>query len=334
MVLAREGAAAIGDLRYYADVKPEAFDTPIAAAQLGAALASYGDQTRADAMFARAARMFASTLGRDEEQVWRADYGTHLRDGAALLALATEAGSTAIPADTLSDAVAAGIAGRNLSTQEATWALLATNALIDRPGAEGFTIDGAPVSGPLVRMLEDQTAGGAAMRIANGSGAEATVTLTTFGVPSEPEPASGNGYQITRSYYDLEGAPVDPSAVIQGDRLVAVLEVTPYAGGAARLIVDDPLPAGFEIDNPNLIRAGDISALDWVGSLEDTRMTEFRQERFVAAVDWSDSNPFRLAYIVRAVSPGSFHHPAASVMDMYRPDYRARTDAGRLTIAE
>ncbi len=48
MVLAREGAAAVGDLRYYADVKGDAFDTPMAAAQLGAALASYGDQTRAD----------------------------------------------------------------------------------------------------------------------------------------------------------------------------------------------------------------------------------------------------------------------------------------------
>ena len=32
--------------------------------------------------------------------------------------------------------------------------------------------------------------------------------------------------------------------------------------------------------------------------------------------------------MVRAVSPGSFHHPAASVEDMYRPAYRARTDAG------
>lgn len=334
MVLAREGAAAIGDLRYYADVKAEAFDTPMAAAQLGAALAAYGDQTRADAMFTRAARLVAQSLGQPEPQVWRADYGTHLRDGAALLALATEAGSTAIPGEALADAVAAGIAGRNLSTQEATWALLATNALIDRPGAEGFTVDGAPVTGPLVRMLEDQTTGGAATQIANGSGTEATVALTTFGVPSEPEPAGGNGYQITRSYYDMEGASVDPTAVAQGDRMVAVLEVTPFSGGEARLVVDDPLPAGFEIDNPNLIRAGDISALDWVGTVDETRMTEFRQDRFVAAVDWSGTNAFRLAYVVRAVSPGSFHHPAASVMDMYRPDYRARTEAGQVTVAE
>ena len=55
MVLAREGAAAIGDLRYYADVKGDAFATPTAMAQLGAALAAYGDQPRADAMFRRAA---------------------------------------------------------------------------------------------------------------------------------------------------------------------------------------------------------------------------------------------------------------------------------------
>ena len=51
MVLAREGAASMGDLRYYADVKGADFATPLAAAQLGAALASYGDPTRADQMF-------------------------------------------------------------------------------------------------------------------------------------------------------------------------------------------------------------------------------------------------------------------------------------------
>ena len=38
------------------------------------------------------------------------------------------------------------------------------------------------------------------------------------------------------------------------------------------------------------------------------------------------------AYILRAISPGSFHQPAATVEDMYRPDYRARTEAGRRAI--
>ena len=52
------------------------------------------------------------------------------------------------------------------------------------------------------------------------------------------------------------------------------------------------------------------------------------------AVDRYDNTPFRLAYVVRAVSPGVFHHPAASVEDMYRPDFRARSEIGTITISE
>ena len=37
--------------------------------------------------------------------------------------------------------------------------------------------------------------------------------------------------------------------------------------------------------------------------------------------------------MMRAVSPGSFHHPAAVVEDMYRPDFRARTNVGRVVVA-
>ncbi|MFN0115047.1 MAG: alpha-2-macroglobulin family protein [Paracoccaceae bacterium] len=333
MVLAREGAAAIGDLRYYADVKGDAFDTPIAAAQLGAALASYGDQIRADAMFARAATLIATRLTTPEAQILRADYGTNLRDATALLALASEAGSTVAEDGRLGEAVASGLATRSLSTQEATWALLATRALIDRPGAEGFTLNGTAVTGPFVRVLDAATLAAPQM-VTNGTNRSQTLTLTTFGVPTEPEPADGNGYTITRHWYTLEGAEVDPASVRQGTRLVAVVDVTPYAGGEARLIIDDPLPAGFEIDNPNLLQAGDIAALDWLTTVEGTRMTEFRQDRFLAAVDWYGSQPFRLAYIVRAISPGVFHLPAATVMDMYRPDYRARTAAGTVTVTE
>jgi uncharacterized protein YfaS (alpha-2-macroglobulin family) len=332
MVLAREGAAAVGDLRYFADVKAEAFDTPIASAQLAAALASYGDQRRADAMFNQAARLVAARAAETELQVWRADYGTRLRDATALLALASEAGSTAIDAEGLSNAIASDMIGKPLSTQEATWALLATHALIDRTGTGGFTVNGARADRPVIALSEADAA--TPQSITNGTGKSATVTLTTFGVPAEPEPASGRSYTIARSYYTMEGDPVDIATVAQGSRLVAVIEVTPHGDGEARLIINDPLPAGFEIDNPSLLRAGDIAALPWLDTVEDTRMTEFRQDRFLAAVDWTSKDAFRLAYILRAISPGSFHHPAATVEDMYRPDYRARTDAGRVTVTE
>ena len=96
----------------------------------------------------------------------------------------------------------------------------------------------------------------------------------------------------------------------------------------------DPLPAGFEIDNPNLMSAGSTSELSWLDALNEVAHSEFRQDRFITAVDWSSDQPFKLAYVVRAVSPGTFHHPAASVEDMYRPDFRARSETGAVTITK
>jgi hypothetical protein len=328
LVLAREGEAAIGDLRYYADAKGGDFATPLAAAQLGAALAAYGEQVRADAMFARAVALLMPRLGDETDHLWRADYGTNLRDAAGLLALGAEAGTQVIDRDALASRLAA--ADRERSTQEASWTLLAAHALAEATTGAGFTVDGLPAEGPVVRVIADRT-DAAPVVLGNGSGASAELTLTAFGVPDGPVEAGGNGFAIERSFFTPEGEPVDPAEVAQGSRLVAVLTVTPYGTREARLMVDDPLPAGFEIDNPNLLRGGDIAALDWLDPAE-ARHAEFRQERFLAAVDWRSDAPFQLAYIVRAISPGSFHHPAASVSDMYRPQFRANTASGRIVV--
>ena len=47
-VLARNGRAPIGELRYYVDTRLDRFSTPLAQAQLGAALAMLGDKARAE----------------------------------------------------------------------------------------------------------------------------------------------------------------------------------------------------------------------------------------------------------------------------------------------
>ncbi len=329
MVLAREGAANMGDLRYYADQKAEALATPLAAAQLGAALALYGDQTRADRLFSRAARMIAGTDGR-EAPVWRADYGTRLRDTAGVLALAVEAGSTAVDTAALSQRI--GSAAQPFSPQEASWSLLAAHALVGNPDVAGLEVNGLPVTGPVLRAKADDLAF-APLAVRNVSSAPMDITLTTFGVPTGQIAASGYGYRIARDYYDMDGASLSPTEVTIGSRMVAVLTVTPTDDSGARLMVNDPLPAGFEIDNPNLLNAGDIASLDWLDPAF-AEHAEFRSDRFMAAVDWQSERPFTLAYIVRAISPGSFHHPAALVEDMYRPEYRATTASGRVTVSD
>ena len=209
--------------------------------------------------------------------------------------------------------------------------LLASHALVDGPGADGVTFNGLPPSGPLVQVLEAGL--GDPVVVRNGSDRTQSVTVTAYGVPEQPEPAGGSGYAITRSYYTLEGEVFDMTKPVpQGTRLVAVLEVTPFGRGEARLMVADPLPAGFEIDNPNLMTGGDTSAMDWLDTTIEVAHSEFRQDRFLTAIDRTSNDPFRLAYVVRAVSPGTYHHPAASVEDMYRPDFRARSDTGRVVI--
>jgi hypothetical protein len=110
--------------------------------------------------------------------------------------------------------------------------------------------------------------------------------------------------------------------------------VTADAKRQARLIVDDPLPAGFEIDNPHLIKAGDLTGIAWLGLEETAAHTEFRSDRFIAALDrGAEAGPrFQLAYRLRAVSPGAFTHPAATVVDMYRPQQRAWTGTGAVEV--
>jgi uncharacterized protein YfaS (alpha-2-macroglobulin family) len=326
MVLAREGAASMGDLRYYVDVKADAFSTPLAAAQVGAALASYGDQVRADAMFARAGQLVET--GQPDPRLWRADYGTALRDAAGVLALATEAGSAAVDPTGLIARLTRTDAP--LSTQETAWSLLAAQALVQNPETAGLLVDGVPAQGPFVEVIDDDGAGPEIM-ITVAEGRTVDVTLTTIGLPDMPTEAGGTGYAITRSHYTMDGVRIERPERTVGERFVTVLQVSAFERSGARLMVDDPLPAGVEIDNPNLLRSGDIRELDWLVPSEADH-AEFRSDRFLAAVTIRQGEPVTLAYIARAVTPGRFHHPAASVEDMYRPAYRARTDAGRLAV--
>ncbi|MDZ7801095.1 MAG: hypothetical protein U5K81_09925 [Trueperaceae bacterium] len=213
-----------------------------------------------------------------------------------------------------------------LSTQEAAWALRAAVAM----GAEGqgLVVDGRPADGDVVRLFD-----GTPVSVRNDGDTDVTVTLTAFGVPEEAPEAGGVGYTIRRRHYTLTGEEADLDAVRVGDRVVVLLEVRPDRGVAGgRLLIDDALPAGFEIDNANLLREGDVRALDWLAVQGEAEMTEARAERFLAAVDWTSGLSLRLAYVMRAVSPGTFHYPAAKVEDMYRPVNRAISATGRVTI--
>ena len=323
LVLARAGAAQMGDLRYYADTKAGAFATSMSAAQLGAALAAYGDTQRADRMFGLAGALLKKSADRSE---WRDDFGSGIRDRAAVLKLAVEAGSNVLGLTEISHDLQP--ENRSLSTQEAAQVVLAAHALDSATGTSGIEVNGLPVEGAVVHRLSDRDP--RVVEVHNTGAEPADLTLTSYGVPEVAPQAGGYGYALTRRYFTMDGQPVS-GQVAAGTRLVTVLDVRPFEDIGARLMIDDPLPGGFEIDNPSLLASGQISALDWLEPAEPQNV-EFRSDRFLAAVDHSGTEAFQLAYIVRAVMPGTYHHPAALVTDMYRPEYRAITATSRLTV--
>lgn len=318
LVLAREGSARIGDLRYYADAQPEAFETPLGAAQLGAALALYGAQDRAQGMFARARKLLDDT----NNHQWRDDFGSPMRDAAGLVTLATQSGVT-LPD---SPAVLRRLeSDKQLSPQEAAWSLRAYGTLTERAEMAQIALDDTPVQGPLLRRF---TAPFGPHALTNIGDSTLPLTLTAHGVPRIPPPADGNGYRLTRSLLNQDGSPLADGPIPQGAQLWVRLDVTPFENRMARLILRDPLPAGFEMDRARAPLDNDPAF--------DNRITprhaQFDATGYIAAIDRSGTEPFSLIYAVRAISPGEYRHGAATIEDMDRPDRHANSAGGRITI--
>ena len=330
-VLARNGAAPIGDLRYIADVKLSDVATPIAKAQIAAALAMVGDKARADNAYLAALDAIAPQPKLD---LGRADFGSALRDAAALVTLASEGRA---PQKTIDDAVLRIDTARTLaastSTQENAWLVLAARALAKQLNSISLNVNGETRQGALYRNLRpDDLASSYAVQN-NGDGNVQTV-VSVNGSPLAPEPAAESGFKIERSYHTLAGEAADPSKARQNQRFVVVLKVTEPQPQFGRVIVADYPPAGFEIDNPRLVSSGETGALDWIADGAEPVHSEFRDDRFTAAFDRvADASPvFTVAYVVRAVSPGRYVLPQAKVEDMYRPDRFGRTATGAIEI--
>ena len=329
-VLARNGAAPIGDLRYLADTKLNNLATPIAKSQLAAALALVGDKARAERVYGAALDALAP---KPVIEFGRVDYGSALRDAAALVSLASEGNA---PRATLTQAVQRVEVARGLtpytSTQENAWLVLASRAL----SKETMTldIDGSPIKTAVYRSYKAEQMAGKPIKITNTGDAPLQAVVSVSGAPITPEPAASNGFKIERSYFTLDGKPADVSKAKQNDRFAVVLKVTEAKPEFGHIMVSDYLPAGLEIDNPKLVSSGDSGTLDWIEDGEEPENTEFRDDRFTAAIDRAsdDKAVFTVAYVVRAVSPGKYVLPQAYVEDMYNPSRYGRSGTGTVEV--
>ena len=291
-----------------------------------------GDKARADTVYLAALNAIAPEPKLD---IGRADFGSALRDAAALVTLASEGRA---PQATITRAVARIDSARKLSTytstQESAWLVLAARSLAAQLNAISLSVNGEARSGAYYRSV-GADALAQTMTVANSGTSTVQTVVSVSGAPLTPEPAAERGFKIERVFHDLDGDFADVAKAKQNERFVVVLKITEAQPQFGRIIVADYLPAGFEIDNPKLVSSGETGTLPWIADAAPPVNAEFRDDRFSAAFERKADSPpvFSVAYVVRAVSPGRYALPQAKVEDMYRPDRFGRTATGVVEVA-
>ena len=347
-LLARLGGASLADLRYLYDTTSSGTRRALPEAQLAAALALAGDMSRSRATFARVENLALGPV-RGPFRIFYDDdyYGSSLRDWAGLVRVAAEAKQTTLVNRLFQRFESVTDLPEDLTTQEKAWLMLAEHALAERRTPVQVAVNGDAVTatGDPVTLTPETTALAKGYRITNRGDRELFAAVTLEGVPSEPLPPEAKGASLSRQFLTLDGKPADIAHLNQNDRLIVTLSGKLDDERHHEMVVRDLLPAGLEIEGPVRVNDDGATAYGWLGKQRFTRLTEARDDRYVASFVvsgnggyyWGDDDresdvTFSLAYIVRAITPGTYVLPAATLEDMYRPSVRARTAMGTLAI--
>ena len=150
------------------------------------------------------------------------------------------------------------------------------------------------------------------------------VRVATTGIPKKPFPRP-NPITLTRRYLDANGKEV--SRIRKGE-LVTVELTLRSPEDIASAVLADILPAGLELEDDTFktrsqkVPGAEKSA---AGFVELHGRSELRDDRYlwfgrISAL--KDGRRHLLRYRVRAVTPGTYRMPSATVEDMYNPDLR------------
>ncbi|WQG59056.1 alpha-2-macroglobulin [Pseudomonas sp. RTB3] len=329
LVLARSQQAPLGALRSLFDRRTDA-RSGLPLVQLSIALEKMGDKPRAEQA------LIGGLAATRKPNDWLADYGSPLRDQALIFALLEENNLAADKREErlfeLSDQLAA---TQWLSTQERNSLFLAGRGVLGKPEANwaahlssgnqtrelsnhqpGLKLEGATLASPL--------------SLQNTGSTTLYQQLTIYGYPQQPPLPGGENLSIRREYLGMKGQALNLDALKSGELVLVHIEVKARQRVPDALVVD-LLPAGLELENQNLAQSAaslaDASSevKEWRESMQNAGLKhqEFRDDRYVAALNLDAFNTTHLLYLARAVTPGTYRVPPPQVESMYRPNWQA-----------
>lgn len=334
-VLARAGKGRLPDMRYHLDYHAEAMKTPVSFAYLGAALSMLGDDRRAERAFTKGLEARGFETGVDY-------YQSQLRDNGGFIAAAKSVDADSFVTQMLPQFADQLDEPSSLNTQEKAYVILAMQAVIDgqtqpKISAKGVTFTEAGTS--LTANLYDTTLS-SGVTITNEGDAPAYLSLSYSGAPQSAPVAGGSGFEVSKRYYNMDGKQRDITTMKQGERAIVRIDFNSTQRRSRMAVIADLLPAGVEIETILSPSDGVVSqygetkrgAYAFLGELSDFDITEARDDRFIASRETYRQTEYRVAYIIRAVTPGNFIAPGVVVQDMYRNNDSAVTDAMRIRV--
>ena len=234
---------------------------------------------------------------------------------------------------------------RSFTTQELGWgmAALARHAGEVGSGASPATlrVNGATAEGePLHPDLNDRrfeihraSEQRVQIHIDDPGTGPLTATLDTRGQRADAIwAARSQGVTVSRELLTPAGQRVDPAQIALGERVLVRLTLhNPTSAPLQDLALTDPVPGGFEIENPRLGDA-DLPANAYSEQAWSTEHLDLRDDRLSAFGALAAGQRVQVLYAARAVTAGVFHHPPVQVEAMYDPDIGANGAPGSVQI--
>lgn len=145
-------------------------------------------------------------------------------------------------------------------------------------------------------------------------------------------PARDEGIAVEKKIEDLSGNTV---AQYRGGETYRIRLTLKTAQDRHFIVVDDPLPAGFEAINANLATSSQSQREQkrrawWMAG--GFTKSEMRDDRVVAFADMLPAGSHTFTYLVRATSLGQFALPPTKAEEMYAPEVFGNTANGTVTI--
>jgi hypothetical protein len=350
-VLASVKSVNLQDVRKIYDSNYQNSKGPLPLAYLALALEQLGDNQRAKDAWQRA----IDFKWQQNRYSYYGDYGSKVRDYAQIIGLSLQSNlAQSLPSSALQlvkPLQSEILSNRWLSTQE-RGALFRTAKELDknRNGNEKWNAslsinDEENIynqAEDLIKVLHDKKAK-SSITITNNGNMPLYLDFKTQGYSLKPQ-AESNGIKVKRRYFNLQGDNLDISNIKTGDMVLVHINMTldkKYSYLPDAMLVE-LLPAGLELENQNLEHSMKLDEIkidgkyiyDWTSNTY-VKHSEYRDDRFIAALSLSSYKDNDLFYLARAVTPGEFTVPPSLVEDMYRPEIRAVGKAdGQMVITE